>query len=169
MNPNLCSLRQLYENPPPRYLTVTPVGFRLRAGTISPSLSAELLTFHSARTLYQNRKPVCRSLDSIQALTEGRACTSCLLRKTCTPQVCLELHYESISLRLLLAHTSRRNFLAFLSQLRQHGKPVERRPVILTVRDRGRWGEVLFAEPPAACRPQSHLNDPLNHSPRHTH
>lgn len=132
-----------------RYLKVTPHGFQLPTGKIVPSLSCQILSFRPARTFYQNRKPICRSLEGLQSLKEGRACASCLLRKGCTPQIYLELLWEGVPLSLLLAYTSARNFLTFQSTLCKRGEPVENAMVLMDVLDRGRWGEVRFGSKPS--------------------
>lgn len=132
-----------------RYLRVTPSGFQLPSDDILQSLPVQLLCFHHARTLYKDKKPTCRSLDGIQSLTEGRSCASCLLRKNCTPQISLEFLYDHMPFRLILSYTSARNFLSFLSSLRQNGQPLENASVLIFVRDRGRWGEVCFDPNPS--------------------
>jgi hypothetical protein len=117
-------------------------------GPIVPTLRARLLACRPARTLYENHQPRCRSLDGIQSITEARTCAACLLRKTCTPQIYLELLCNHVPYRLLLAYTSARNFMTFASRLRQQGQPVENADILLSVRDRGRWGELRFLTPP---------------------
>ena len=139
------TIRELLGRSFSRYITVKPCGLELRPGKIIQSISATILAFRPARTLYQNKKPKCRSLDGIQSLTEGRACASCLLRKACTPQICLEILHEGIPFRLILSYTSARNFLTFISLLRKKEQPVEGSGIIITVRDRGRWGELCFS------------------------
>jgi hypothetical protein len=134
-----------------RYLRVTPSGFQLPSGDLLQSLPVLLLRFHHARTLYKDKKPSCRSLDGIQSLTEGRSCASCLLRKNCTPQISLEFLHDHMPFRLILSYTSARNFLSFLSTLTNHRQPVENAHVLISVRDRGRWGEICFSlNPPHA-------------------
>ena len=142
-----------------RYLAVRPSGLQMPYGPIVRSLSVRLLAFSPARTLYENRHPRCRSLDGIQSLTErlsagsgtaraGRPCASCRLRQNCTPQIYLQLLHDRVPYRLLLAYSSARNFMLFLSRLRQQGRPIENAEVILSVLDRGRWGELRFISPP---------------------
>jgi len=141
-------LSDLFADAFARYLTVRPSGLQMPHGAIVPTLHVRLLTCRPARTLYENHQPRCRSLDGIQSITEGRACAACLLRKTCTPQIYLELLHDSVPYRLLLAYSSARNFMLFASRLRQQGHPVENAEIILSVRDRARWGELRFITPP---------------------
>ena len=46
-----------------------------------------------------------------------------------------------------------RELLRFASRLRQQGRDVENAEVIISVRDRGRWGEVRFIREPASPQP----------------
>lgn len=131
-----------------RYLCVRPAGLQMPHGPLESSLRVRLLLSRPARTLYENHQPRCRSLDGIQSITEGRACAACLLRKSCTPQIYIELLHDHVPYRLLLAYSSARNFMLFASRLRQQGQPIENADVILSVRDRGRWGELRFISPP---------------------
>ena len=131
-----------------RYLAVRPAGLQMPHGPLVSSLRVRLLLCRPARTLYENHQPRCRSLDGIQSITEGRACAACLLRKTCTPQIYIELLHERMPYRLLLAYTSARNFMLFASRLRQQGQLIENTEIILSVRDRGRWGELRFISTP---------------------
>jgi hypothetical protein len=93
-----------------RYLTVRPHGFELHPGErLRPVLAVRILGFGSARTLHQNRKPLCRSLDAIRPTTakrEHRTCAEYALRTRCTSQVRLDLLVDTQPWRLLLAHTS---------------------------------------------------------------
>ena len=131
-----------------RYLTIRPAGLQMPHGALVNPLRVRLRTCRPARTLYEKQQPRCRSLDGLQSITEARACASCLHRKTCTPQIYLEVLHDGVPYRLLLAYSSARNFMFFVSRLRQHGQPVENAEVILAVSDRGRWGELRFSMPP---------------------
>ena len=148
MNPTQPTFHDLFADAFARYLAVRPTGIQFPQGGLCASLSAGILACRPARTLYQNKKPVCRSLDGIQAIQEGRACASCLLRKTCTPQIYLELLAGGVPYRLMLAYSSARNFMLFASRLREKHQPVENAQVIISVRDRRRWGELRFISPP---------------------
>lgn len=127
-----------------RYVTVHPEGLELRSGEIVPAAAARLLGFHSARTLYQDRQPSCRSLDGVAPLKGGQNCAACLFRAKCTPQLCVDLVLEGIPERLLLAFTSLRNFLVFVDGRRQKGEQVEGANIQVVVKNRGHWGEVCF-------------------------
>lgn len=148
MSPDFATLRELVAKSFSRYVTVLPTGLKLPHHQVVPSLTAQILRWSPARTLYQNKKPICRSLDGIASLKEKRPCASCLFRKTCTPQIYLELIADHVPLSLLLAYTSARNFLSFASRLKEKGESIDNASVVLTVLDRGRWGEVTFAPKP---------------------
>lgn len=156
MNPAQPMLTDLFADAFARYLAVRPTGIQFPHGRICPSFCAAILACRPARTLYQNKKPVCRSLDGIQSLQEARACASCLLRKTCTPQIYLELLADGVPYRLILAYSSARNFMLFASRLREKQQPVENAQVIISVRDRGRWGELHFISAPPETPSHSH-------------
>lgn len=148
MNASQPALADLFADAFGRYLSVRPSGLQMPHGLIVPSLRARLLACRPARTLYENHQPRCRSLDGLQSITETRTCAACLLRKTCTPQIYLELLHDQLPYRLLLAYTSARNFMLFASRLRHQGLPVENAETLISVRDRGRWGELRFISPP---------------------
>ncbi len=145
---DLQPLRAILQQARRRYLTVRPHGFELNPGErLRPVLEARILSFGSARTLYQDRKPLCRSLDGIQptAPKGQRSCAECALRTRCTSQVRLDLLVDTQPLRLLLAHTSAKNFLLYEAQLRERGVALYDVLHRMTVINRGSWGELRFA------------------------
>lgn len=148
--PDLQPLREILLNAPRRYLTVRPRGFELNPSTpLRPALEARILAYGSARTLYQDRKPLCRSLDGIRPLSasQQRTCAECRLRTRCTPQVRLDLLVDTQPWRLLLAHTSAKSFLLYEAQLRERGIELYEGLHHMTVINRGSWGELRFARP----------------------
>ena len=148
MNSTNSTLNDLFTSSFARYLSIQPVGIRFPHGIILSTLNATLRLCRPARTFYRNRKPICRSLDGIQSIKEHASCTSCSDRKDCTSQIYLELLIDDVPYRLLLAYTSARNFMQFASRLSQQGQPVENTQIIISVRDRGRWGELRFIGKP---------------------
>ncbi|MEK7992910.1 MAG: hypothetical protein AAB403_03800 [Planctomycetota bacterium] len=136
-----------------RYLSVRPSGIQMPYGEIRSTLQVTLRSFHPARTLYQNHHPACRSLDAVRSISQDRQCASCPRRNSCTPQIHIELLHDQVPYRLLIAYSSARNFLFFVSRLHGNGVPVENAELLLSVRDRGRWGELLFIRPSAASHP----------------
>lgn len=132
-----------------RYATVTPGGIVLPPATAPVrEITATLVRASPARTLYRERRPVCRSLDDAPSLT-GRACAGCPDRPSCTPQVLLDLEIDGFPYRLLLAYTSAKNFLLLAERLATTGRPLENARLRLAVLDRGHFGEVRFAADPA--------------------
>lgn len=147
---DLQPLRAILQQARCRYLAVRPHGFELNPGEqLRPNLEARILSFGSARTLYQNRKPLCRSLDAIRPTTakEHRTCAECALRSRCTSQVRIDLFVDSQPWRLLLAYTSAKHFLLYEAQLREHGIELTEGLHHITVINRGSWGELRFARP----------------------
>ncbi len=146
---DLQPLRAILQQARRRYLTVRPRGFELNPGErLRPVLEARILSFGSARTLYQDRKPHCRSLDGIRPTAAGqRTCAECRLRTRCTPQVRLDLLVDTQPLRLLLAHTSAKNFLLYETQLRERGGALYEGLHQISVINRGSWGELRFTQP----------------------
>lgn len=139
-------LREILQRALTRYLSVTPTGFKL-IGRSKPEISIEarILAFGGARTLYKNRKPDCRSLDGLQSIThQGRTCAGCELRPQCTPQVRLDVLVDGRPYRLLLAHTSARNFLTYEMKLRQKERDYAHVLHRIDVANRGSWGELRF-------------------------
>jgi len=147
------TLNDLFASSFARYLSIQPVGLRFPRGLLRSSVPATLLRCSPARTLYKNRKPVCRSLDGVRSIRDETSCSSCPKRNDCTAQIYLELLVDGVPYRLLLAYTSARNFMQFASRLKQRDQNVENAEVIISVRDRGRWGEVRFISQPASPRP----------------
>ena len=145
---DLQPLRAILQQARRRYLTVRPHGFELHPGErLRPSLEVRILSFGSARTLYQDRKPLCRSLDGIRptATHQGQPrCAECALRTRCTPQVRLDLFVDAQPWRLLLAHTSAQNFLLYEAQLRHSARALDQGLHHIRVIHRGSWGELRF-------------------------
>ena len=140
------SMRDLIAGVYARYVTVRPDGLELCPGETVDSLAARMLGFHPARTLYERRQPICRSLDAVRPLQGEQTCAGCVFRSKCTQQMCVELVAEGVPARLLLAFTSLRNFLVFVEERRRHAKPIEGANILVAVRNRGHWGEVCFLE-----------------------
>lgn len=139
-------LREILHRMLVRYLTVRPRGLELDPGTpLSQSIEARIIGHGGARTLYQNRKPACRSLDGLQSVTHDtqRLCADCNLWQRCTPQVRLDLIVDGRPFRLLLAHSSARAFLLYETRLRQRRLAIEDIVTKVAVVDRGSWGAAL--------------------------
>jgi hypothetical protein len=146
--PDVGPLRELLYRVLVRYLTVRPCGLELKPGDrLRPTVDARILGHGGARTFYQDRKPVCRSLDGLRPVTgdTDRACVECESRARCTPQVRLDLIVERKPFRLLLAYSSARAFLVYEAELRQRRVAVEDVVTTITVVNRGSWGELRFS------------------------
>lgn len=140
-------LRELLHRVLVRYATVRPRGFELQPGErLRPVVDARILGHGGARTLYQDRRPRCRSLDGVRPVTgdTDRSCADCRLRSRCTPQVRLDLIVERRAYRLLLAYSSARAFFVYEAELRRRGVAVEDIETKIAVVNRGSWGELRF-------------------------
>ena len=129
-----------------RYLTVKPEGVVVDDQPLD-DVTARVLSFGAARTLYRGRRPACRSLDGKKALEKETLCDRCPDRKHCTPQVRVDLLLKDRPFRLLLSYSSARNFLLYASETRRTGIALEEVVTRIRVLDRGSWGELRFTSP----------------------
>ena len=138
-----CStIGEILERSRARYLRVLPTGLVFPDGRTLRTVNVLIRKHHPARTLYQHRKPLCRSLDGCQPLVNPeRSCRTCVQRPTCTPQMLLTLLYELEPVHLLLAHTSLKNFVHFWQS---NALSVFSAPLQISIINRGSWGEVTF-------------------------
>jgi len=130
------------------YVQVLPHGFKLKSGEILPQITGEIHSSSPARTLYENSRPVCRSLDGLYSLKENRPCATCPNRKACTPQFLLDLSHAKGVLRFLFAFTSARNYMTFLSLFVKDQREISGSLITLSVVNRGHWGEIRFSAHP---------------------
>jgi len=139
-------LREILHRILARYLTVLPKGFVLEPkDEPRPLVEARILGSGGARTLYRDRRPLCRSLDGVESLThKGRRCLDCPFKPRCTPQIRVDLSIDARPYRLLLAHTSAANFLAYEADLRRRRIVLATAIHSIEVIDRGSWGELRF-------------------------
>jgi hypothetical protein len=145
--PDIDPIRELLHRALVRYLTVRPRGFELDPGApLRQSLEVRILGHGGARTLYEDRKPACRSLDGVRPVTGDvtRICANCLQRPRCTPQIRVDLIAERRHFRLLLAYTAAKALLLYEASLRQRGLVIEDVVTVIGVVDRGWWGELRF-------------------------
>lgn len=126
-----------------RYLTVKPEGVVVD-GHPAKDVTARVLSFGAARTLYRGRRPACRSLDGHKALSKETLCAECHERKHCTPQVRVDLLLRDRPFRLLLSYSSARNFLLYASEMKRRGAALEHVGTRIRVLNRGSWGELRF-------------------------
>lgn len=125
-----------------RYLSVRPYGIQLGRQALA-TVKAQILAHGTARTLYRGRKPFYRSLDSIRS-TGRKLCSECFDLKNCTSQLRIHLLIDHRPYCLLLAYTSAKNFLLFQGSLANQGKKVQGITTLISVIDRGTWGELRF-------------------------
>jgi len=147
MNPQQTQiLRDIVQRMMARYMTVRPLGIDLgNSRKLIAALNCRVLDYGAARTLYQQRRPICRSLDAVKALSDSKKlCQQCVDRKHCTGQVRLDLLFENCPYRLLLAFTSAKNFLLYTGKLVEKKIEIQTTDTKILVVNRGSWGEVRF-------------------------
>jgi hypothetical protein len=147
MNPQQTEiLRDIVHRMMARYMTIRPLGIDLgNSRKLIAALNCRVLNYGAARTLYRQRRPICRSLDAVKALGDSKKhCQQCLDRKNCTGQVRLDLLFENCPYRLLLAYTSAKNFLLYTGKLAQQKLEIQTIDTKITVVNRGSWGELRF-------------------------
>lgn len=144
MTPPIHTIRELIAQSYAQYLDIKPSGFSIGNKKLPSQINATIVIFKPARTLYLNKKPTCRSLNGIISLKKNRSCADCDMKKSCTPQICLQVFYENIPLRLMLAYTSAKNFLKLITVMKNKGISSDGAHIRISVKDRGRWGEVCF-------------------------
>ena len=147
MNPQQAEiLRDIVQRMMARYMTIPPLGIDLgNSKKLIPALNCRILNYGAARTLYHQRRPVCRSLDAVKAIQDAeKLCQQCLDRKHCTGQVRLDLLFESCPYRLLLAYTSAKNFLLYTGKLAKQKFEIQTIDTKIIVVNRGSWGELRF-------------------------
>ncbi len=147
MNPQQAKiLRDIVQRMMARYITVRPLGIDLGNNRkLIPALNCRILDYGAARTLYRNRRPVCRSLDAVKAIKDAnKLCQQCVDRDNCTGQVRLDLLFENCPYRLLLAYTSAKNFLLYTGKLAEKKIEIQTTDTKIVVVNRGSWGELRF-------------------------
>jgi hypothetical protein len=139
-------LRDILQRMMARYITVRPLGIDLGNNTkLIPALNCRILDYGAARTLYRNRRPVCRSLNAVKAIKDAnKLCQQCPDRDHCTGQVRLDLLFENCPYRLLLAYTSAKNFLLYTGKLAEKKIEIQTTDTKIVVVNRGSWGELRF-------------------------
>jgi hypothetical protein len=151
MNPQQAEiLRDIVQRMMARYMTIRPLGIDLGNRTkLIPALNCRILNYGAARTLYHQRRPVCRSLDAVKAIEDAKKlCQQCRDRNHCTGQVRLDLLFENCPYRLLIAYTSAKNFLLYTGKIAQQKLEIQTIDTKIIVVNRGSWGELRF------CRAQ---------------
>lgn len=147
MNPQQAEiLRDIIHRMTARYMTVRPLGLDLGNNRkLIPAINCRLLDYGAARTLYQQRRPVCRSLDAVKSIADDdKFCQQCLHRNHCTGQVRLDLLFENRPYRLLLAYTSAKNFLLYTGKLAEKKIDIQTIDTKIVVVNKGSWGELRF-------------------------
>jgi len=150
MHPAAEIYRDILTRTAARYLTVRPDGIEITPGQQPvKQLSVLIIDHGAARTLYRDRQPVCRSLDGIRPVqSQELACYRCPDRQHCTPQVRVDLVYDCVPYRLLLAYTSAKNFLFYQTEVLKGRRQLPEVITRIRVVNRGSWGELRFSFSP---------------------
>ncbi len=147
MNPQQTEiLRDIVHRMMARYMTIRPLGIDLgNSRKLIAAFNCRVLNYAAARTLYRQRRPICRSLDAVKALGDAKKlCQQCLDRKHCTGQVRLDLVCENCPYRLLIAYTSAKNFLLYTGKIAILKLEIQTIDTKINVVNRGSWGELRF-------------------------
>ncbi len=147
MNPQQTKiLRDIVQRMMARYMTIRPLGIDLGNNKkLLPALNCRILDYGAAKTLYRQRRPVCRSLDAVKAVGDtNKLCQQCIDQDHCTGQVRVDLVFENCPYRLLLAYTSAKNFLLYTGKLAQQRREIQTIDTKIIVVNRGSWGELRF-------------------------
>ena len=147
MNPQQIQiLRDILHRTTACYMTVRPQGIDLGNNRkLLSAIDCQILNFSAAKTLYIERRPVCRSMDAVKpsGKSDGN-CGQCRNRHRCTDQICLDLLFENRRYRLLIAYTSAKNFLIYTSKIAEQKIEIHTIDTKLVVVNRGSWGELRF-------------------------
>jgi hypothetical protein len=135
-------LRQAFARRTYVLIRVTQKGFRLE-DDILPELSGRIIKSTMLRKLFQDGDLVCQSKDGVTA-EDGTVCATCL-HPLCRPQMRIQLLNGSCAYVIDLAVTSAQNLLDFEDEAKAEDKRLRDLEVVLTILDRGHWGEVRFA------------------------
>ncbi|MBW2250577.1 MAG: hypothetical protein JRF60_08085 [Deltaproteobacteria bacterium] len=121
MNPQQAEiLRDIVQRMMARYMTIRPLGIDLgNSRKLIPALNCRILYYGAARTLYHQRRPVCRSLDAVKAIKDAK--------KLC--QQCLDRN---------------QNFLLYTGKIAQQKLEIQTIDTKIIVVNRGSWGELRF-------------------------
>lgn len=147
MNPQQIQiLRDILNRTTACYMTVRPLGIDLGNNRkLIPALDCQILNFSAAKTLYLERRPVCRSMDAVKAYGKSdRNCRQCPDQNRCTDQIRLDMLFENRSYKLLIAYTSAKNFLLYTSKITEQKIEIHTIDTKLVVVNRGSWGELRF-------------------------
>lgn len=146
MNQQIQILRDILNRTMTCYMTVRPLG--IDPGNhrkLIPALDCRILNYGAAKTLYRQRRPVCRSLDGVKTIGKpDKNCQKCPDYQQCTDQVRLDLLFENRPYRLLIAYTSAKNFLLYTSKIAEQKVKIHTIDTKVVVVNRGSWGELRF-------------------------
>lgn len=131
-----------------RYATLVSGGIVLpMSHTRLSSLKVEVIDYGESRTLYKEKKPVCRSFNGINPYHDGsKKCGECAEELGCTPQVYLDCISSGTinSMRFMLSYTSAQNFIVFIQQNAIRNIDIKGKQIVISVKNHKSWGEAIF-------------------------
>lgn len=146
MNPQQIQiLRDILQRTTACYMSIRPLGVDIGNNRkLIQTLDCRIINFNAAKTLYLQRRPVCRSMDAVKAVRKDKSCQQCPDQNRCTDQIHLDLLFENRRYKLLIAYTSAKNFLIYTSKIAEQKTEIHTIDTKLVVVNRGSWGELRF-------------------------
>jgi hypothetical protein len=141
-------LGEVFDSPKRVLARLKPDGFSIGEET-HPVLRGVVTDWKMVRKLFRKGKVVCLSEDGVEGTGAAR-CEKCR-REGCSPRI--RLHVEPVAgeglegtvVAVELNFSSCRNFLEYARDLGSQHHGVHEVVSVLSVEERGRWGEVTFA------------------------
>lgn len=138
-------LDEAYQQSLPDFIQVLPEGFRI-GGNPQTTLNVSIQDEQLVRTLWDQGRSVCRSIDGYSSISTKKLCRVCRDQGRCTVQIVLFVLIDDNPFRLALNYTSGQNYLAYRRTCRDKGHDLRHALTKLSVSSRGTWGEIRFKE-----------------------
>jgi hypothetical protein len=135
------TFRRAFHRPPRILARITPKGFAFLEEQ-TPELTGRIGHVRLIRKLFEEGFLTCSSSDGVRA-RNGTVCDDCR-HPRCQPRLRIHIHERHAVFVLDLAYSSARNLLRLQHELRSEGLPLDDVNLQLSVKNRGRWGEVIF-------------------------
>lgn len=120
---------------------IRPGGFEVE-GELHGELRGRVVKTSQIRKRFEEGVLACRSSDGLES-EEGVPCQECL-HPDCRPLLRVQVQGSDDIWILDLPHSSARNLICLEDQMTREGRELITTDLILTVKDRGYWGEVRF-------------------------
>lgn len=120
---------------------IRPGGFEVE-GELQDELRGRIVKTAEVRKRFEEGVLACRSADGVTS-EDGVLCAQCL-HPDCRPLLRIQLLGPGDTYVLDLPHSSARNLILMEDELARAGRELLTTDLVLTVQDRGYWGEVRF-------------------------